>query len=149
MKTTGLHIQSWILVVVQFSCLIILFFTGPVFLHQLIHVIIEIISIILGFWAIFVTNPQTINVFPDVRKEATFVGIGPYRYIRHPMYLAVILLSLSLTLEKSTLFRIIVLLVLIADLLYKIEYEEKILMNSFKEYKEYRTHTKKLIPFIY
>lgn len=150
MKTiSGKSVYSWTLVLIQFLCIIILLSSGPAIASHLIYLIIEIIGFSLGVWAVFVTNPNTLNIFPEVRIEASLIGIGPYRFIRHPMYLALILFFLSLILDKFSLFRFIIYLILVVDLLIKIEYEEKILINSYSQYLQYQKKTRKLIPYIY
>jgi protein-S-isoprenylcysteine O-methyltransferase Ste14 len=146
---SGNKVQSWTLVLVQFICLILLFTTGPLLARNPIFLVIEIISLAIGFWAMFLMDPLTINIFPEVRKEASFVKYGPYRFIRHPMYLALILLSFSLLLEKFTILRLFICLVLLINLLIKIGYEEKILASNYPGYKQYQQGTKKLFPFIY
>ena len=45
--------------------------------------------------------------------------------------------------------RLIILLILVINLLIKIQYEEKILLKNLKGYKAYKIKTYKLIPFIF
>jgi protein-S-isoprenylcysteine O-methyltransferase Ste14 len=146
---SGNSVQSWIFVLVQFACLLIIFMTSPLIAKNPFYLSIEIVGITLGIWAVFLMDPLTINVFPEVRKEASFLKQGPYRIIRHPMYLALILVSSSLLLENYSFFRLIIFLVLLIDLLIKIEYEENILDSNYPDYKYYKAITKKLIPYIY
>jgi protein-S-isoprenylcysteine O-methyltransferase Ste14 len=150
MKTiSGYPVKSWTFVVIQFACFLILFITGPLIAKNPFYLSIEIISIGLGIWAVFLMDPLTINVLPDVRKEASLLKQGPYKLIRHPMYLAVLMLFLSLVLEKFSLFRLFIYVILLADLLLKIEYEEKLLISKYSAYNDYKSVTKKLIPYIY
>ncbi len=39
--------------------------------------------------------------------------------------------------------------VLLIDLVLKLTYEERLLVESFPSYAEYRQHSKRLVPFIY
>jgi len=74
---------------------------------------------------------------------------GLYRYIRHPIYLAVIIYGLGVPLFFSSLYGFILLLGLIPLILYRI-IEERMLLDEFgEEYKEYMEKSKKLIPFLY
>jgi len=90
-----------------------------------------------------------LSVFPDVIQDASLISKGPYKLIRHPMYLAVLLFAGSLILSFFSWFRVAVFILLLADLLYKIHYEESMLTIAFRDYEKYRSGTKKLIPFIY
>jgi protein-S-isoprenylcysteine O-methyltransferase Ste14 len=140
---------SGLLVGVQFACLIFLLLTGPVLDFRNYAFLLESISVFLALWAIFVMQASRLNVFPDLREGSVLISRGPYRIIRHPMYLAVITFALSLLLAYFTMIRLLVLLILIVDLIVKIEYEEKILSKKLTGYSAYRTHTYKLIPLLY
>lgn len=141
--------ESYLLVTVQFGCLAVLLITGPFLAYEPIVICIAGFSILLGLWAIATMSRSKITVFPILKEGAVFITKGPYRVIRHPMYLAIILFAFSLVLEKMNLFRILVMLILVLNLIVKIEFEEKILVQEFKEYKSYKKGTRKLIPFIY
>jgi protein-S-isoprenylcysteine O-methyltransferase Ste14 len=85
-----------------------------------------------------------------VRPEQKLVTKGPYRFIRHPIYLGEILYFLSIPLILGSLYGFIIMLILIPMLLRRIEYEEKVLSAKFgPEYEEYAHRTRKLVPFIY
>lgn len=123
--------------------------TGPVLGSQLYVISIEILSILIGLWAILVMKASKLNIFPDVLKGASLIEQGPYRLIRHPMYLAVLLFVLSLLLGSFNTTRAAIFFVLIINLLVKIKYEEKLLQLEFTGYIDYCQRTKKLIPYIY
>ncbi len=90
-----------------------------------------------------------LNVFPEVRKGTIIIMTGPYRLIRHPMYISVILFTIAQLLDKTTYLRALILIVLIVDLIIKIGFEEKMLIEKFPEYQKYIDGTKKLLPYIY
>ena len=79
------------------------------------------------------------------------VSTGPYYRIRHPGYLADILIWSAFGILSSNLFVAIVLPVMfVAVYLYRISSEEKMLANELGDsYKEYQHRTRKLIPFLY
>jgi protein-S-isoprenylcysteine O-methyltransferase Ste14 len=147
-RIAGNSFQSWMLVMIQFICLFILIYSGH-FITRKPSVFLAIFAIVLGIWAVLAMKPGTINVFPEVRDGASFVSNGPYRLVRHPMYLSLILFSFSLLLNYFNILRLITFLVLVICLIYKIEFEEKILISKFPGYKHYQLKSKKLIPFIY
>lgn len=142
-------IKSVILVSVQFSCLFFLLYSGPVFKFNDYTLILELIALLLVLWAIYTMRKSKMNIFPDVRKGSKLIRKGPYRIIRHPMYLAVILFSLSLILMSYTFIRLVTFLILVIDLLFKIEHEENLLDADLNGYQEYSIKTYKLIPFLY
>jgi protein-S-isoprenylcysteine O-methyltransferase Ste14 len=83
-------------------------------------------------------------------QKKAFVKHGVYRCIRHPIYFAAILYTMGTPLIFSSVYGFLVILGFIPCVLYRIEIEEKMLIQEFgNEYLEYRKHTKKLIPYVY
>lgn len=106
-------------------------------------------GLITAIWAALVMRLSRISVFPDIKAGSNLVKTGPYKYIRHPMYLAVILVCTSFLLNDFSLIRLIVLALLIFELNVKIGYEEGLLKETFKDYDYYIKTSKRLVPFIY
>lgn len=106
-------------------------------------------SIIIGFWAIGAMRFK-VSIFPNISKNNShLVVIGPYKYVRHPMYTAVILAALSWVLNKPSQITIVLFIFLFLVLVFKSRYEEALLEKHFPNYDEYRQKTKRFIPFIY
>jgi len=76
---------------------------------------------------------------------------GIYKTLRHPSYTGSLLSFLGLGLTLGNLTSLIVIFVpVLCAFLYRINIEEKALMNNFgEEYQNYMKRTKKLIPFVY
>lgn len=73
-----------------------------------------------------------------------------YSRIRHPLYLGEITRNLGFTLILSSMYGFVIVLVGGLFLPFRIEIEERMLLEEFgQEYEEYRKRTKKLIPYIY
>ena len=143
------HVLAQLSVIVQFSCLGILLITGPWVANSLILFIFESIGILLGIYAIYSMHLHNLKISPEVRKDAEFINHGPYRYIRHPMYTAILATFIPLIISYPNLIRIVTGSILLIDLLFKLHFEERLLAEHFGEYTEYRKKTQKLFPFIY
>lgn len=50
---------------------------------------------LLGAWALHCNRPGNFNIRPTPRLGGQLVQQGPYRWIRHPMYTAVLLCGLA------------------------------------------------------
>jgi len=106
-------------------------------------------GVLLGVYAIFSMRKSKLRITPELAENATLIKTGPYKYIRHPMYSAVLLFCLGFFLTNIWSMTAIIYLSLIIILNLKIIYEEKLLNIAFSNYKSYAKKTKKLIPYIY
>jgi protein-S-isoprenylcysteine O-methyltransferase Ste14 len=103
----------------------------------------------IGIWALTVMGIGNMNISPLVKQGAVLVTRGPYRLIRHPMYLAVLLVIWPLIIDHFSLLRITAGFVLTTSLIIKMLFEEGLLRKQFQEYQSYMRNTKRLIPFIF
>ncbi len=86
----------------------------------------------------------------QIVKDHQLVKDGLYKYIRHPIYLGEILRNLGFVAIFSSVYGILIVLLASVFLLFRIEMEEKMLINVFgEEYRKYKRNTKKMIPYIY
>ena len=87
-----------------------------------------------------------LRVLPDHK----LVTSGIYRYVRHPISLAVLVYDPGIPLIFSSLYGFLLMSALIPLILYRITIEERMLIQRFgDEYRDYMKRTKKLIPFLY
>ena len=142
------ELYAYILVCVQFICIGLILISGGPFARSLSLLIMEIAGVALGIWAIVVMGWRNVNVSPLIKRGARLVTTGPYALIRHPMYTAVLLTLWALIIDRFSLFRLTVGLILTVDLLMKTRYEERLLKKQFPEYTAYMAQTKRLIPFV-
>jgi protein-S-isoprenylcysteine O-methyltransferase Ste14 len=124
-------------------------FAGPAVPQNPLSFFVLAGAVFLGLWAIWtMSSSSSFNGTPEVIPGAKLVMTGPYKYIRHPMYTAIIIGGLGLFLNDLSIFRLFLLLLLQLLLLYKIRLEEYYLSQMFSQFKEYASKTSKLIPGI-
>ncbi len=138
-----------LLVFLQFTGIFLVIILGKVFPSGYLYFAIESLGIILGLWAIFEQRPGNFNITPTNKAGARLITRGPYRYIRHPMYLAIILALTPLIIDHYSLMRLISGIALLFVLILKLEYEERQLVKHFEGYDEYRKKSWKLVPMVY
>jgi len=141
--------KGYIFVFIQFTLVILIFLTGPNIPSNLLFLGLFVMGIFVGLVAFWNMRVSKLRTNPEVAEGSKLVTKGIYRYIRHPMYLGLILVSISLVLDYLTFFRIILFDLLVLNQILKLNYEEKLLEKHFKDYDEYKKKTKRLIPFIY
>jgi protein-S-isoprenylcysteine O-methyltransferase Ste14 len=143
--------KAWygkVLLGVQLVCMLFIPLTGYWFASPT-WIWFEMLGIALGAWSLATMKPKYMHPLPEPRKDARLVTSGPYRWLRHPMYTAVLVATLALVIDHPTPVRWIAWLILLADLVVKLEYEETLLARRFADYAAYRQRTKRLIPFVY
>ena len=84
-----------------------------------------------------------------LRENPELVTGGPYAYVRHPIYTGLIFAILGTALVIGAIWLFIFFVSLVYFFLSSGQ-EEKDMMQRFPDaYPAYRTHTKRLIPFVY
>ena len=141
-------VKSLVLIVIQIICIVYLGLSGNLLPENIIIRIVMAIAGVIAIWAIMIMNVK-FNVAPDVIKNARLIKSGPYKFIRHPMYLSVFVITLCWLIDYITYIRISVALILFVVMVSKINYEEGLLKKAFPEYESYISQTKKIIPYIY
>jgi protein-S-isoprenylcysteine O-methyltransferase Ste14 len=148
-RALNLRSPSIWLVGIQFAALIFIAATGPILANRIPCMILEVLGLSVGIWAVLSMRLRHVRVSPEIAPHASLVTTGPYRFIRHPMYLAVLVVALALLLDQFSWPRGFAWLVLLGDILTKLSYEERLLGQRFPGYVEYRKKTKKLLPLVY
>ncbi|MFK5854744.1 MAG: methyltransferase [Bacteroidota bacterium] len=146
---TNNKLYPYFLVSVQFASLIYIAISAPVISNNIGGLLIESVGIFLAVHAIYIVKIKNVNVTPTVKQGSELVTSGPYRIIRHPMYIAQLIAVLPLVIDYFSWDRLAAILILLTILLIKIQYEEKQLVAHFPEYTEYKKTTNKIIPFVY
>jgi protein-S-isoprenylcysteine O-methyltransferase Ste14 len=85
-----------------------------------------------------------------VSEGQTIIRDGPYRFIRHPGYLGMILMWVGVSAATGNgIVVLIVVIAIISAYLYRIQNEEKMLLSTLPGYAEYSSNTWRLLPPIY
>jgi protein-S-isoprenylcysteine O-methyltransferase Ste14 len=87
-----------------------------------------------------------LSPFPTPLKNGSLVTSGIYNYVRHPIYTGIILTLAGHILTSPTLGRILVTGLLAVLFLYKSSYEEKLLLKTYPDYRDYKQRTWRFFP---
>ena len=86
----------------------------------------------------------------EVQKNQKVIDTGLYGIVRHPMYLATLILFFSMPLVLNSFISFIIFLMYPFIIIKRIKNEEQVLEKELKGYSEYKRKVKyKLIPFIW
>jgi protein-S-isoprenylcysteine O-methyltransferase Ste14 len=90
------------------------------------------------------------SFLPAADEAAGLVTTGPYRLVRHPIYLGLSMLALGEALAFASWPAVLVLLAgIIPTFVWRAAAEEKLLTGTFgARYACYREHTRMIIPYV-
>lgn len=111
-------------------------------------IVIQLGSIALMVWARITFGRRSFHV-PANTTRGALVTTGPYRWIRHPVYAAVIYFSSASIIAYPQLDTLAGVLVIIGGLFLRMRLEEKSLLEAYDQYAEYARRTKRIIPFTF
>jgi protein-S-isoprenylcysteine O-methyltransferase Ste14 len=89
---------------------------------------------------------RSVSIIPEARRVVTG---GPYRIVRHPLYLAEITAAVALVLAAPYLTPVIALAAFVLLQGARARFEERLLTETFPEYAGYQKRTSALIPFVW
>jgi len=89
---------------------------------------------------------RSASIMPEARRLVTG---GPYRWLRHPVYLFEEIGVIGLALPFASIWALLWLLVHAACQLQRMKNEERVLRGAFREYDDYARRTARVIPGLY
>jgi protein-S-isoprenylcysteine O-methyltransferase Ste14 len=114
---------------------------GPAF------VVLLVAGLAVGAWALAANRPGNFNIRPEPREGGSLVTHGPYRWVRHPMYLAVTVTMAAFCAAGDAL-QWGMWAALLGVLVAKARREERGLIVAHPGYAGYRARTRAILPFI-
>jgi protein-S-isoprenylcysteine O-methyltransferase Ste14 len=97
---------------------------------------------LLAFWSAWYLG-TSFSLLPQARHLVTTV---PYRYVRHPIYLGGLLITVGEVWLRFSPLVVVLNLLFVAAQIVRLRYEENLLERAFPEYREYRARTSAIIP---
>ena len=142
-----------ILVFLQFFIIFLHFFQLELIPNKQI-IQINYISYFLGILLIIISSifiliaikdlRHNLSPFPKPKANSKLVTTGIYRFMRHPMYYSLIIISFGVFLTKLSIYHLFLTITLTLLIKFKIILEEQYLKNKFKKPRQHFCH---IIPF--
>ena len=89
---------------------------------------------------------DNLTAFPAPKKDSYLISNGIYRYVRHPIYLGILVAMTAYSLYEMSVFRMAITLLLLLVLYYKTKLEETYLIERFEAYEDYKKRTGRFLP---
>jgi protein-S-isoprenylcysteine O-methyltransferase Ste14 len=104
----------------------------------------------------FIFRATTDNTFLSTmvriqaERKQQVVSTGVYGFVRHPLYLGVLLMLFGGPLLLGSIFALVISLIAVVTLVFRIKGEEKMMIDELEGYEEYKKKVAwRLIPFIW
>lgn len=140
---------SYLLVAVQFIFLGLIVFYQTEKPKMSISYILMGASLLIVIWAFAAMRIKNVQAIPNPKEGAKLITRGPYRLIRHPMYLSLFLLVIPFMIEHFIPLRAVFGGIFLTNMVIKLLYEESLLKVKYPGYKDYMKKTYRIIPYIF
>jgi protein-S-isoprenylcysteine O-methyltransferase Ste14 len=118
-----------------------LFATGPVAMA------VQGVAVLLMVWARLSFGLRSFHAGANP-TEGGLVTKGPYGFVRHPIYAAILLFLWAGLTSHISVTTIVAVVVASAALAVRMFTEERLMTERYPEYREYAARTKRVIPFV-
>lgn len=139
---------SRLLVLGQFGSIAVLLFCGSWLLPWWAWLLFAI-GLALFTGACVSLGGRNFTILPEPRAGNELSQRGIYRWLRHPMYTAVILCGAAVTFGAPSVWRAMALGVCVVVLVLKIRHEERLLTLRHPDYEQRLGNVPRLLPFLW
>jgi protein-S-isoprenylcysteine O-methyltransferase Ste14 len=129
------------------AVLVYLFYTGQLFGGP-VATAVQVTAFLLMVWARITFGRRSFHAAANP-TEGGLVTTGPYRFVRHPIYAAVLLFFAAAIAAHPSWITAGLGLVAFGALLVRMVSEETLVVQQYPEYAEYARRTKRVIPGIF
>jgi protein-S-isoprenylcysteine O-methyltransferase Ste14 len=147
-----MRLPSSLLVILQFALIALLIATTRALATPLTNALAFALVLggtFVGVAALAANRPGNFNIRPELKDSARLVTDGIYAHVRHPMYLAVLLVMAAAIAADPRPWRVGAWLLLLAVLVLKLRREEAYLLARFPDYADYMRRSARLLPRAY
>ena len=92
---------------------------------------------------------ESVTPMPKPAEGATLIVDGIYAYVRHPIYLGLMLVAFGWAVAMDSLPALTVAIVFTVFLDLKSRREEAWLRQEYPDYASYAMHTRRFVPYVY
>lgn len=89
---------------------------------------------------------SSLTANPVPRGGAKLVETGVYKYVRHPIYTGLLLATFGSVVQSMAVVKFMFWVMLVALLIYKAHFEERLLIKTYPDYADYMKRTGRFLP---
>ncbi len=129
-------------------CLVWLFYQSAILGTGPVTIGIQVAAAALMVWARVTFGKRSFHAVANP-TEGGLVTDGPYRYLRHPIYAAVLYFLWAGIAAHLSVAHAMVALAATAGLGVRIRAEEMLIVGKYPEYAGYAARTRRVVPFVF
>jgi len=137
---------GWWLVFAQFALIALLLWPSSTLHFSIAGAILLGLALLLGIWTLTHNRPGNFNIHPHPKVRGRLIKSGPYEYVRHPMYVALLIFAAALCFLYRDAWKLPVWLLLAVVLWIKSKVEERALRARYADYAGYAQRVRRFIP---
>jgi len=122
--------------------------TNSLFSASPIVIGLQVAAVGLMIWARITFGGRSFHAGAEP-TEGEVVTSGPYRFIRHPIYTAVVLFAFAGAGAHLSPVAAGLALLILAGALIRIFLEERLLVARYPAYADYAARTRRMVPFVF
>ncbi len=109
---------------------------------------VQLLAVILMVWARLTFGRRSFHATADPTAGG-LVTNGPYAYIRHPIYAAILFFMTATLLDHRSALSLALVIVVALAVIARAFSEERLLRARYPEYDTYARRTKRFVPFLW
>jgi protein-S-isoprenylcysteine O-methyltransferase Ste14 len=145
--STSLRLISILSFLITIAAMIVLAVRHSLFGESVLPIGIQILAVSLMVWARVTFGWRSFHPAGNP-TEGGLVTSGPYRYVRHPIYAAVLYFTWAGILSHVSVTNIALGSCAIGGAALRMVVEEKLVAKRYPEYGAYANRTARVIPFL-
>ena len=114
--------------------------------------LISLILVIMGLFIYFLVMKENsyLSKVVEVQEDQQVISTGPYKFVRHPLYLGNSITVIGLALSLGSLLALVPAFIFIVLMAVRLIFEEKTLEEELQGYLEYKKKVRyRLVPYIW
>src|SRR5437867_176853 len=145
-STNPKHVSLWATLVLMVA-VVSLLLRRSLFARGPILIALQVVAAALMLWARVTFGARSFHAGANPTGGG-LVTTGPYRFVRHPIYSAVLLFLWAGVAAHGSILSLLTAVVATAAVAMRIVTEENLVAETYPEYAEYARHTKRIIPYV-
>jgi protein-S-isoprenylcysteine O-methyltransferase Ste14 len=125
-----------------------LYYSQALFAHHPMVIAVQVAAVLLMIAARLTFGSRSFHAAANP-TEGGLVTTGPYAYVRHPIYAAILYFVWAGALDNFSPLAVLSALVITAGAVARMFIEERLLVERYPAYRDYMRRVRRIAPFVF